>query len=119
MRTREVQPVCFGESGICNKPSVRRSWSPRGKPHSPDASAGRKQVNVLGALTCAARTLAFAEHGRTVVVADSASIHRHMGPKVLEERMVHDRFVLLSLPPHSPGLDPIEILCRQAKHHCA
>jgi transposase len=137
---KEVQLVYFDESGICNVPNVQRSWSPLGTPHSADASIGRKRVNVLGALNYAAGTLAFAVHEHTVcrqdvvnfldkqarnsardkltvVVMDNASIHRHIDPKVLEEWMVRDRFVLLFLPPYSPELNLIEILWKQAKYH--
>jgi transposase len=97
------------------------------------------RVNVLGALNCAAGTLAFAVHEHTVcrqdlvnfldqqarnsardkltvVVMDNASIHRHTDPKVLEEWMVRDRFILLFLPPYSPELNIIEILWKQAKY---
>ena len=48
---------------------------------------------------------------------DNASIHRHIDPKVLEEWMVSDRFVLLFLPPYSPELNLIEILWKQANYH--
>ena len=138
--SKEVQLVYFDESGICNVPNVQRSWSPLGTPHSADASIGRKRVNVLGALNYAAGTLAFAVYEHTVcrqdvvnfldkqahnsardkltvVVMDNASIHRHIDPKVLEEWMVRDRFVLLFLPPYSPELNLIEILWKQAKYH--
>mgnify|MGYP002176646801 FL=1 len=53
----------------------------------------------------------------TVVVMDNASIHHHIDPKVLEEWMVRDRFILLLLPPYSPELNLIEILWKQAKYH--
>jgi transposase len=137
---KKMELLYFDESGMSNVPNVQRSWSPLAKPHSADASIGRKRVNVLGALNYAARTLSFEVHERsvcrqdvvnfldrqarrsardklTVVVIDNASIHHHIDPKVLEEWMVRDRFILLFLPPYSPELNLIEILWKQAKYH--
>jgi transposase len=136
----KVELLYFDEAGVCNVPNVQRGWSPLGKPHRADASVGRKRVNVLGALNYAAQTLAFEVHEHsvcrqdvlnfldkqarnsardklTVVVLDNASIHRHIDPKMLEEWMVRDRFILLFLPPYSPELNLIEILWKQAKYH--
>lgn len=136
----QIQLLYFDESGVSNVPNVQRSWSPLAKPHSADASAGRKRVNILGALNYATGTLAFEVHERsvcrqdvvsfldqqarnsardklTVVIMDNASIHRHIDPEVLQEWMVRDRFILLFLPPYSPELNLIEILWKQAKYH--
>lgn len=137
---KQMELLYFDEAGVCNVPNVQRSWSPLGKPHSADASIGRKRVNVLGALNYAAGTLAFEVHEHsvcrqdvvnfldqqarnsardklTVVVMDNASIHRHIDHDVLQKWMVRDRFILLFLPPYSPELNLIETLWKQAKYH--
>ena len=66
---KQMELLYFDEAGVCNVPTVQRSWSPLGKPHSADASIGRKRVNVLGALNYAQGTLAFEVHEHVTIQA--------------------------------------------------
>lgn len=128
------------ESGFSNIPNVQRAWSPKGKPHTADASASRQRVNVIGALDFAAGNVWYDLHGQsikrnavvelidriaqreqrmplTLVVLDNATIHHNFEPQKLEEWLVEHRLVLMHLPPYSPELNPIEMVWKQAKYH--
>ena len=130
----------FDEAGFSCLPNVQRSWSPLGKPHTADASVGRKRANVLGALNYATKHLDFhvCEHSVrrddviafldrvaeasdsakfTFIVMDNASIHHHIEPAIIERWLVKNRFAPLYLPPYSPELNLIEILWKNAKYH--
>ena len=128
------------ESGFSTIPNVQRSWSPKGKPHTADASIARQRVNVVGALDYATGEIRYDLHGQsvkwdvvvnlidriyqreqrmplTLVVLDNARIHHHFDPKKLDEWLVEHRLVLVHLQPYSPVLNPIEIVWEQAKYH--
>lgn len=128
------------ESGFATIPNVRRSWSPRGKPHTADAGTYRKRVNVLGALNYHTGQLEYDLHSGsvkqaeveaflqrlaeqsdperiTLVVLDNARIHHAIGQDKLDEWICRYQFCLCFLPTYSPELNLIEILWKQAKYH--
>ncbi len=130
----------FDESGMSNIPNVQRSWSPLGKPHCADASAGRKRVNILGALNYAENSLIYEVHERsvkrpqvvqfidrlaaqhtdgkpTIVILDNASIHHNIDQEKIHEWLCDHQLILVHLSPYSPELNLIEILWKQSKYH--
>lgn len=139
-RAGDIELLYFDEAGFSCLPNVQRSWSPLGKPHTADASAGRKRANVLGLLNYATQHLAFevCEHSVcrsdviefldraaktseqrkfTFIVMDNARIHHHIEPEIIERWLLEHRLTPLYLPAYSPELNLIEILWKQAKYH--
>ena len=128
----------FDEAGFSASPSVQRGWSPRGKPHcvTPNPHCRR---SVMGALDFGANTLIHeatkqwvkrpaavqflnrvaqqADQRPTVVVLNNASIHHDIDHETLDRWLIEHRMMLFYLPPHSPELNMIEILWKQAKYH--
>lgn len=128
-----VDVLYFDEAGFACLPSVQRSWTLLGQPHTADANLGKKRAHVIGALnyTRAQLHCAVCDHaiGRedvvrfidqlapssppepwTFLVLDNASTHHHLDPAITDRWLVEHRFLLLYLPPYSPGLNLIEIL---------
>lgn len=113
---------------------------PLGRPHTADASFGRKRANVMGALDYARAQLHFEVCDHTVrredvirfldrlaqsspadkwtfLVMDNASMHHHIDPAITDRWLIKHRFLPLYLPPYSPELNLIEILWKHAKYH--
>lgn len=65
-RDGEIELLYFDEAGFSCLPNVQRSWSPLGRPHTADASLGRKRANVMGALDYARAQLHFEVCDHTV-----------------------------------------------------
>ena len=115
-RKGAIDLLYFDESGFSCLPNIQRSWSLLGKPHTADASGGRKQANVLGALNYATQHLRFevCDHSvcRTAVIAfldrtaqaccadrdtfvvlDNASTHHHIDQEIIDRWLIVHRFV--------------------------
>ena len=139
-RDGEIELLYFDEAGFSCLPNVQRSWSPLGRPHTADASFGRKRANVMGALDYARAQLHFEVCDHTVrredvirfldrmaqsspadkwtfLVMDNASMHHHIDPAITDRWLIKHRFLPLYLPPYSPELNLIEILWKHAKYH--
>ncbi|MGL4995348.1 MAG: transposase [Deefgea sp.] len=76
-KAETIDLLFMDESGFATIPNVLRNWSPRGKPHTADAGAYRKRVNVLGALNYRAESWNGAEDLEEVVRLPSAQLGRN------------------------------------------
>jgi len=128
----------FDEAGCSGSPPTQRSWSKVGYPHriapaahcrrmfwAPWSSARENLFSRWRQRLCALKPSAIfceksrsrAGHRSTVVVLDNARIHHAIPEKVELEWLFKRQMLLWFLPTHSPELNLIEIVWRQAKHH--
>jgi transposase len=138
-RKEHIHLFYLDESGMSNVPNVQRAWSPLGVPHSADASASRRRVNILGALDYGKNQLEHVLHQGSVkrdnviafidqlamkyvgkpiiVVLDNASMHHNIDEEKEREWLVKYQLTLWHLPAYSPELNLIEMVWKHAKYH--
>ncbi|SMB97475.1 IS630 family transposase [Deinococcus hopiensis] len=127
--------VFVDESGFSLKPTVTRTWAPRGQTPIIHAKAGWDKLSTLGAVTTRGQflqhtipgavrgpqVLAFFEHllrhikGDLIVVLDNARIHHTKALRAFVEQQ--QRLTIQYLPPYAPELNPIEHLWAYVKGH--
>jgi putative transposase len=127
--------VYLDEVGFSLRGVRRRTWSTRGVTPLVTLPANWEKLSTIGAITSDGRffqntksgairsgdVIAFFGHllrhipGVIVVVLDNAGIHR---AKVVQAFVgLHERLLLVYLPPYAPELNPIELVWAYVKRH--
>nr|WP_274704761.1 IS630-like element ISDge17 family transposase [Deinococcus geothermalis] len=118
--------VFLDESGFSLKPTVTRTWAPRGQTPILRTKAAWDKLSTIGAITTSgqflqhthsgairgAQVVAFCQHllrhvqGEFVVLMDNARIHKTKALRAFVEQQ--PRLTIEYLPPYAPDLNPIE-----------
>lgn len=126
------------ESGISERPTVRRTWAPKGQTPVIASSGGWHVRSVIGAIVCDAngqrpklylsivagavhkeddarflKSLRRHERGRLILVWDNLASHK---AKVVREAAKEKHLHLAYFPPYAPELNPVEYVWAIAKN---
>jgi transposase len=136
---RAAQLVFLDESGFSQKPSVRRTWAPRGQTPHIDIHFNWKRLHVIGSLVCEPEgqqaDLLFQMQEKTIkedaIVNYLQALHQHVpGPIVLlwDHLSAHtskkvatyltanqDWLTVEWFPGYAPELNPVEYVWSYAK----
>ena len=128
------------ESGISERPSVRRTWAPRGKTPVIVSSGSWSVRTVVGVITCTPygndpklyirifprslhkeetvrflKELRWHERGKILLVWDRLAAHR---AKIVREYLAaHPWITAEHFPSYAPELNPVEYVWATAKNH--
>jgi len=126
------------ESGISERPTVRRTWAPRGQTPVIASTGSWSIRSVIGAIVCDAdgknpkfylgivagavykeddarflRSLRYHEPGRLILLWDNLAGHKS---KLVRETAREIRLRLEYFPPYAPELNPVEYVWAAAKN---
>lgn len=138
--TTRARLAFLDESGISERPSVRRTWAPKGKTPVIFSTGSWRVRSVIGVITCTPvgndpclyirifpgairqeHTIVFLkefsrhEKGRIILIWDRLAVHR--GKQVKEYIVSLPRLTTEHFPSYAPELNPVEYVWATAKNH--
>lgn len=123
------------ESGLSERPSVVRTWAPKGQTPQPTFSHAGGKLSVIAGISCsefyfrlyrgstkAAQVVDFLGHlrrqlpGKLLIIWDGLAVHRSHRVRAYVQG-TEGQLVLARLPAYAPELTPAEYIWGHLKYH--